>query len=126
MKNIMGRHKYRVLPQERNFTLIELLVVIAIIAIIAALLLPALNSAREKSRQANCLTNLKNNQALMQMMQGKKVSYKLRIQLGRTSHGQRLHAKCECRHVPLQQKPESVGPHREIFLKRLRGFREST
>ena len=57
--SFLGKRKFSLSTKLSPFTLIELLVVIAIIAILAAMLMPALQKARQTAKTSNCMSNIK-------------------------------------------------------------------
>lgn len=95
------------MKKTKIFTLIELLVVIAIIAILAAMLLPALQKARESGKATYCINNLKN---INLVLQDYVTDYKVFPNTNRTAENKSAWIYCLARSTELPEDKFWICP----------------
>ena len=117
------------MKKEKAFTLIELLVVIAIIAILAAMLLPALQQARERARTTSCTNNYNQIGKAQQMYQTDNQGYLVSYRNGGGAGNRYFYSRTESAwmiagylgYVSAERYPAPLGGIRWLSNKLLRG-----
>jgi prepilin-type N-terminal cleavage/methylation domain-containing protein/prepilin-type processing-associated H-X9-DG protein len=100
---------------KKGFTLVELLVVIAIIGVLVALLLPAIQAAREASRRSQCINNLK--QIGLAILNYESTKRELPPAFTPGDTGSQLYGLCNGMNAPTTSRPKpSAGGNKHFIL----------